>query len=177
MSRVANRYGRALFQIALEKNKIDLVASDLTTVKDLIEQNNDFRDLLLNPLISVNKKSSVILKLFVERVDPLTYHFLNLLCSKKRSNILSEVIDCFYLLLYDYKGILKGEIISAQPLQTEQIDTINKQVTAMTGKIVELDVKTDTKLLGGFIVKVKDTIIDMSVKNQLEKLREKLIYA
>lgn len=176
MSRVANRYGKALFQIALEKNKIDLVASDLSTVKDLIQQNIEFRDLLINPLISVNEKLSVLTKLFIERVDSLTYQFLHLLCSKKRSNILLEVIDRFYLLLYDYKGILKGEIISAQPLQAEQVDTINKQVAAMTGKIVELDVNTDESLLAGFIVKVKDTIIDMSVKNQLEKLREKLIY-
>ena len=176
MSRVANRYGKALFQIALENNKIDRVGSDLNMIRDIIKSNVEFRSMLLNPLIPEAKKSIILEKLFREKVDPLTYHFLILLCTKKRSNILSEVIDRFYVLLYDHKGILRGKIISAQQLSADQVERINKNITVITGKSVELELETDSNLLAGFVVKIKDTVIDISVKNQLEKLREKLVY-
>ena len=115
-------------------------------------------------------------KLFRDKLDLVTYHFLILLCTKKRSNILSEVIDGFFMLLYDYRGILKGKIISAQQLPAEQVEQINENIRIITGKSVELELETDASLIAGFIVKIKDTVIDMSVKNQLEKLREKLVY-
>jgi F-type H+-transporting ATPase subunit delta len=132
--------------------------------------------MLINPLLSEDKKSVVLKKLFRDKLDPITYHFLILLCTKKRSNILSEVIDRFFVLLYDYKGILKGKIISAHHLPSDQVEQINSNIKVITGKSVELELETDASLIAGFIVKIKDTVIDMSVKNQLEKLREKLVY-
>lgn len=176
MSRIANRYSKALFQMASEKNKIDQVGSDLNVLRETIKNNVDFRSMLLNPLISEDYKANIFKKLFQDKVDAITYHFLILLCTKKRSNILSQVIDRFYVLLYDFKGILRGKIISAQHLPADQIDLINKNITLITGKSAELELETDSSLIAGFVVKIKDTVIDMSVKNQLEKLREKLIH-
>jgi len=176
LSRVANRYSKALFEYGVEQKKLDVIESDLNLIKELIATNSEFREMLVNPLIQASLKSKIISQILKNKLDVLTYNFLILLCSKKRSDFLEEVIERFMMRLLEHKGIIKGEIISTFPLDSDHVGAIKKRVADLTGKTVQLEQTLDKNLLGGFIVKVKDTIIDLSVKGQLEKLREKLVY-
>jgi F-type H+-transporting ATPase subunit delta len=176
LSRVANRYSKALFHAAREENKIDSIDADLKAVQNLIIQNAEFRGMLINPLIPATKKTELMSHIFKGKVDILTHRFLQMVCDKNRSNLLLEIINRFYELLYAFKGILKGKIISAQALDSEEVQNINEKIKDMTGKKVELELETDADLVGGFIVKIEDTIIDLSVKGQLDKLRKKLVF-
>jgi F-type H+-transporting ATPase subunit delta len=176
LSRVANRYSKALFRAAQEEDKIDTVEVDLQSVRNLIAQSSEFRNLLFNPLIPAIRKTEQVSTIFKDKVDILSHRFLHLLCDKKRSNVLPEVIDRFYELLYEFKGILTGKIISAGPLGGNPIENISAKIREMTGKPVQLELETDSELIAGFVVKIKDTVIDLSVKGQLEKLRNKLVY-
>ena len=176
MSRVANRYSKALFAATLEQNKLDIVAGDLISVSSVIDQSKDFKKLIYSPLIPANKKTDIIRKIFDGKVDRLTYNFLILLCRKKRIDFLSEIIDDFKMRILEYKGVLIGQIISSKPLSPEQVADIHKKITAQSGQEVQLSQEIDEDLIGGFIVKIKDTVIDLSVKNQLDKLRNKLVF-
>lgn len=55
------------------------------------------------------------------------------------------------------------------------MDKIKKNVEKMTGKSIVFDKRLDPSIIGGFIVKVEDIIIDNSIRFQLNKLRERLI--
>ena len=176
MSRVSSRYSKALFEIALEKNKLDIVAGDLELISQISTENIDFRNMLINPLIPATKKADVISKLIKDKTDQLTYNFLRLLCTKKRSEFLLEVIDHFMMRILDHEGVLTGQIISATPLTQDQVHDIHNRITSQSGKKVQLSQEIDKNLMGGFIVKVKDNVIDLSVRNQLDKLRNKLVF-
>ena len=65
MSRVANRYSKALFAATLEQNKLDIVAGDLISVSSVIDQSKDFKKLIYSPLIPANKKTDIIRKIFM----------------------------------------------------------------------------------------------------------------
>jgi F-type H+-transporting ATPase subunit delta len=78
--------------------------------------------------------------------------------------------------ILDHEGILTGKIISASPLSESQVKEIHSKIKIQSGKNVELSQEIDTELMGGFVVKVEDTVIDLTVKNQLEKLRNKLVF-
>ena len=176
MSRVAGRYSKALFEIALEKNKLDVVAGDFELISQISTENVDFRNMLINPLIPATKKADIFSKLFKDKTDQLTYNFLRLLCTKKRSEFLLEVIDHFRVRILDHEGILTGQIISANPLSPDQVQDIHNRIKSQSGKKVQLSQEIDKNLMGGFIVKVKDNVIDLSVRNQLDKLRNKLVF-
>jgi F-type H+-transporting ATPase subunit delta len=176
LSRVAGRYGKALFQIALEKNKLDVVARDFELISQVSNENVDFRKMLINPLIPAMKKADIISKLFKDKTDQLTFNFLKLLCTKKRSEFLLEVIDNFKVRILDHEGVLTGQIISATPLSQDQVQDIHNKITSQSGRKVQLSQEIDKDLMGGFIVKVKDRVIDLSVRNQLDKLRNKLVF-
>ena len=176
MSRVAIRYSKALFNTALEKNKIDAVLSDLMEVQTLAEKNDRFAALLQNPLIQVNRKMKIITELFKGRVDDLTFSFLSLVTQKKRIDFLLEMISYFAARIDEHNGILNGQVYSAAEIPAAQVEEIKVKMESFTGKKVRLECRIDEQLIGGFVVKVRDTVIDLSVQGQLEKLRNKLVF-
>ena len=175
MSRVAIRYSKALFQLAREENLVTQVQSDLEMIKETCSANVEFQNMLDNPLIEESAKAKVLKDLFEENVHQLTFRFLQLLSRKKRSGFLFEMIDHFMESVLDYRGILAGTLIASSPLESDQIDEIKKRVESLTGKSVIFAEQIDQSLVGGFIVKIKDTVIDLSIKTQLEKLRAQLV--
>ena len=176
MSRVAIRYSKALFELALEQNSLEQLQSDLTMIKDVCTEHPEFQDVLTNPLIVERVKARLLEELFAENVNQLTFRFLQLVSKKERSGFLLEMIDHFMERLLDHQGIVSGILISAQPMNREQVSAVKENIESMTGKTVLLSEQIDESLVGGFIVRIKDTVIDLSIKTQLEKLRGVLIH-
>jgi len=176
VSRVANRYSKALFELALEQGKLDMVMTDLEMIGEVLEQSEDFRNAMMNPLIQAATKAKLLRDLFEGRVDKLTFQFLTLVSEKKRSSELAPIIDRMRQRVNEHKGILVGELICAVPLAQEQQSAIIKRMNEITGKKVQLTQTIDKSLIGGFVVKIKDTVIDLSISHQLENLRERLVF-
>jgi F-type H+-transporting ATPase subunit delta len=175
MSRVGIRYSKALFQLAKEQQKLEKVESELLMLSGLVKSNPDLKGMLVNPLITAAKKVDIVSRLFKGKLDELTYNFVILICRNKRSHLLQEITDQFRERVLEEQGTWQGQIFCAQALAPAQIEQITKRIMALTGKTVILQPQVDRGLLGGFIVKIKDTIIDLSIKGQLDRLRAKLI--
>jgi len=176
VSRVAIRYSKALFATALQINRLDKVLDDLREIETLAKRDERFNQILQNPLIPASRKLKIITELFRGRVDDLTINFLSLVTQKKRLDVLLEMIERFAAQIDDYNGIMNGELISAIPVGPEQTEDIRVKIEALTGKKIRLESRVETRLIGGFIIKIRDTVIDLSVSGQLEKLRNKLVF-
>jgi F-type H+-transporting ATPase subunit delta len=177
VSRIAFRYSKALFELSLEKETFAEVENDLQSIKSIIENNNDFRSFLLNPLIPAKIKTVKLKNIFKDSVNQLTLNFLIFLSSKKRSEFLLEVIERFEEFATEHKGILKAQLYSVYPLDSNQKETIKNRLEKDTEKIVHLTENIEKSLLGGFVIKIRDSVVDYSLRRQIEKLREKLIYS
>ena len=175
MSRVAIRYSKALFELALEQELIEDVRSDLEMIQDVCAENPEFQQTLNNPLIEEKVKSKVLKEIFETKVTPLTFKFLQLLSRKRRIGFLLEMIDNYLQKVLDHQGILSCLLISSRPVEIDQIEAIKGRIEAMTDKSVIFSHQIDNSVIGGFIVKIKDTVIDLSIKTQLEMLRRQLI--
>jgi F-type H+-transporting ATPase subunit delta len=176
VSTVATRYSKALFAVALERKKIENVKEDLQLIQSLIESSKELKNLMLNPLIPAKKRNSIIAALFENKVDPLTFDFLTLICEKKRTAFLYEIGEKFSDRVLKHKGITPGIIRSAKELSSGQREQIEQKIKSLTGQDILFTEEIDHSLIGGFIVKVRDTVIDLSVRSQLEKLRHKLVH-
>ena len=176
MSRVSIRYSKALFESALEEKLIEEVRSDLEMIKIVCIGNPEIQDALINPLIEEYLKANLLREIFGGKVNQLTFKFLQLLSKKKRSGFLLEMIDNYLARILEYKNVLSGSLIAASTLDQNQIESIKQKIEEMTGKAVQLTEHSDESMIGGFIVKIKDTVIDLSIKTQLDKLRTQLIH-
>ena len=97
-----------------------------------------------------------------------------MLAEKRRIAVLPAVVQQFREMLLEYQRILEGELISAVPLEKKQFESIKKHLEEMLGQTVTLQTKIQPEIIGGFVVRIQDLVIDNSIRLQLNKLREKL---
>ncbi len=174
MNRVAKRYAKAIFELASEKNILNTVEKDFVFLSKLIAESPELNQLLANPLIIEEKKITVLKQVIGQKINTLTFDFLQLLAAKRRLKILPAVLENFRQMMLEHRNIVEGELISAVELDQKQIAAIKSQLEQSLGKNVELRSIIQPEIIGGFVVRVQDVVIDNSIRLQLDKLREKL---
>ena len=103
-------------------------------------------------------------------------NFVKLLSARRSLNKTGKIIAEFEKIWNREQGIVEGELVSAKKLDNGIIELLNCHIVKLLSiKEVNLANQIDKNILGGFIVKVGDTVIDGSVKNQLNNLKNKLI--
>lgn len=174
MNRVAKRYAKALFELAIDRKKLDLISEDVELIQKILATSDDFTVILSNPLISEQQKLQALSGTFGKDLQNLSLNFLDLLTEKRRLNLLPEVLEAFKFFVLEHENKLEGEVISAVKLNTNQVDKIRSHMEELTGKELILEERIDHQLIGGFVVKVQDMVIDNSIRSHLDQLRERL---
>ncbi len=171
-ARVARRYAQALLAIAEEQKVLDRVAADLTAIRGTLNLSRGLRLLLSSPVVREGKKKAVFQDLWGATVDRTTLAFLFLLTHKQRESVLPEVIE-EYLALRDQKlGVVGADVRTAVPMSEPQTKDLGERLTRSTGKKIRLRAAVEPALKGGLVVRIGDTVVDASVRRQLERLRE-----
>ena len=174
MQRIVKRYCKALFELALEQDQLDTVENDLLRISEIIGQNKDFTAFLASPIVRESQKTQLLTDVFKDQFSVLTNQFLLLLSQKKRSSLLPLIARHFRTMLLAWRDIVEVELKSVVDLNDEQLQRIQNNLQEVTGKSVILKKSYDPALIGGFIIKMGDTVIDNSIRNQLNKLHERL---
>ncbi|GAB3541802.1 ATP synthase F1 subunit delta [Pontibacter brevis] len=169
--RVASRYAKSLIELANEKGVLEQVHQDMLLFSSVVSQNRDFELLLTNPVIKPDKKLAVLRGIFGGKVQQMTQMFFDIVAKKNRESLLTAIASEFERQYNELKGIQVVTVKSAVALAPAQRDQLIKQLTAETGKIIQLKESVDPSLIGGFVLRVGDKQIDSSVKNSLRKLK------
>jgi F-type H+-transporting ATPase subunit delta len=176
-SRVSKRYAKALFKEGKEKNKLDSLRQDLDQLAKIYQKSSEFQKVIDSPVIPTNTKEAVFKDIFQNKIDRMTFDFVLLLIRNGREHLLPEVVEFFGKILDDHHGIIRGEVYSVVSLSEDQLNELKSKLDRMTNKNVILTQSKDRSILGGFIVKISDSVIDASLRNQLSKMGEYLIEA
>jgi F-type H+-transporting ATPase subunit delta len=173
--RVAYRYGTALLQSAEEEHLLEQTASDAKMIAETVRANRELRLLLASPIIVKQKKKRVLDELFEKRIGRVMLRFLNLLTEKDREGELLDILEQFLHLLDEKRGILRVEVASAVDLTETERDQLKRRLESYTGKTLVPGFRRDPTLLGGFVVRLDDKVIDATLAHQLSLLREKFL--
>jgi len=169
----ARRYAQAVFQLAVEGKNLDGWADDLAALARAIE-NAEFVALLDSPHLSPVQKRKLINDALGKAVGPLPLNLISLLASRNYVRLVPDILDEYEGLLYAHRGIVLGEVISAVPLEPQQLDAIATRLSEVVGRQVRVTARVDPGVLGGFIAKVGDRVLDGSAKTKLEQMRRSL---
>lgn len=174
LAKIAVRYATALLESAETQKSVDAVKADLGALKALYADSAEFKTLIHSPTIQLAEKEKMISDTF-KNVNELTLTFLRLLVRKNRLTLLVDCVTEFERLIDLKSGIVHAEAISSEKLTDNQLASIKQNLETQLNKSVVLTNSTDESLLGGYVVRVNDTMIDHSIKNQLAKLKESLL--
>lgn len=172
---VAKKYATALFELAKQKGILEQVSKEFRDLKRVLDENRQLMDFLTAPQILDEDKEKSVEEIFSGRVSEGFLQFLLLMVAKHRVQHLGPTADCFESLVDEEWGILKARIITAVPLGEDSKPQLKDRLEKLSGKQIILVPEVDPRVVGGIIVILKDQIIDMSIRFQLERLREDLL--
>ena len=172
--RVAKPYARALYAAAVEQDALASIIADIDKLRELIEQSEEFTQLIHSPVLSPQFKSETFQELFADAMQPLTLNFFKLLALKQRERYLIAIMDVFSAIVDEAAGRLVAKVTTAVRITSEQEERFIQQLSAYSGKQVRLETITDAQIQGGFIVQLDDTVFDASVASQLQRLKQQL---
>lgn len=170
---ISYRYAKSLLKLSEEKNIFDKISSDAKIIYGALSQSRELRAILKSPVVKTEVKINLLSEIFSGKVSGETISFMKFVVEKGREDLMSEIFRNFLSMCDKKLGILDAKITSSIELDNEIRKNMLASLEKYSGMKIRLDYATDEKMLGGFIVRYGDTVIDASVKHQLELLRKK----
>lgn len=175
VSQVAERYGQALFELALEMNSLEAWQNQAKGIIEVFKANPELADFFNAVKISSSEKKNLLIRVFENQIDKPMLHFLCLLLDKKRINGTKEILQKFILLGNEERNILNGTVFSARTLSKEEIMRIEEAMTIRMNQKTELINRIDSSLISGVRVVIGNEVIDGSMKSRIETLKNELL--
>ena len=173
-SSVIKRYGKAILDIAKEKKNTDIWIENFNDSKEIIFD-EDLLSFLNSPEVPNSEKYKSIDTLF-NGYDNLFINFIKVLITKGQVNFFEGIMVEYLEQNQVSEGKVTATITSFVDLNKSQKEEITKIICEIFQvDNVEIYEKLDKSILGGYIIKVGDTIIDCSTKNKLNGLQDHLL--
>ena len=169
-------YALALYQLAKESSELQKVEDEMNSLKKLLIDSSDFREMISNPTIQKEKKKNIISAITQNNNFSKTgKKFLGFLTVKNRLFFLNQIIESFLNFLSNAKGELKAKLLSAKKLSKMDIEKIEKELSSDFNSPIKIDYKHEPSLIGGLIIQVGSIMVDNSIKNKLRQLEKSMI--
>ena len=172
--RVARGYAKAFVRAADDADARSGARDEATRLLALLDESEPLRSFVEDAMIPPKTKDEVLMELFAEAFSPLTCSFLSLLIEKRRERVLADILTEVLRQFDEADGIRTAEVQSAVALDDSQLEALAEALSQMTGNTVRVRGEVAPDLVGGFIVRLGDTVYDASLAAQLTRLRRAL---
>lgn len=174
-ARVARRYARALLSLASEENRHEQFGDEIEAVERALQQNRDLHAILEDPGYSPAQRRGAIDALASAlRLSPTVVSFLRLLLDRQRIGDMAAIVRSYRGMLDQQVGRVRATVTSARPLAEDEISRLREAIAAITRRTIVLETRTDPALIGGVVTQVGATMLDGSLRTQLDRMREEL---
>jgi F-type H+-transporting ATPase subunit delta len=173
---IANVYARSLFEVAQEKDKLDVVRDQLGAVADAIDSSRELQTFFFSPYFSTAEKEDGLERVVTD-ADPVIVNFLTLLIEKHRMPVVFRIRGDYDSLWADENKLLPVQITSAVELDSSIVKQLGDRIAEQTDRKVDLSAEIDPDILGGIVVRVGNSVLDASIRNRLENFRKQVARA
>ena len=174
--RLANRYAKALLDLAQEQQQLPAVWEDVQSLQSIFKANPDLVTMLRSPIINSDKKNAVLEAITSGKVNITTGLFIKLLVEKTRESNLPEILAAFREQYYVLKNIVKIKFTSAAPVSEELQNQLKAKIKAEKNlENIEWESSIDESLIGGYKIQLGDLLIDASISNDLKDIRRQFM--
>ena len=166
------RYARALFELAVEKDATDQWASDLAQMADVM-QDEQFNPFLKHAEVPLDRKIFALATVLPD-VDPMVRNLGSLLVTRGSVDSVGDVSSAFNRLVDERLGRQRIEVTTAVELDSAESDRIQQFVTDLIQREVVMSTQIDESILGGIVIQIGDKLLDGSTRAKLEELRKQI---
>ena len=174
--KLASRYAKSLFDLSKEKNTLEEVLADMNVLAESIKGSKDLSLMLKSPVITSDKKENILESIFKGKISDTTFTFVKLLVNKGRESALQEVASSFIAMYNKLNKIATAELITAVEVDQNIIDKVKKILLQIDGnEKIELTVRVKPNIVGGFVLKYEDKLLDESISRKLQLIKKDII--
>lgn len=170
-------YAQSLLELANQGNRAADIGAELEGIGEILENEPVFRDYLADPGIGDAERTAAIEKIFRGRVSDLLYNFLGVLNNNRRLRLLGQIVSAYDDLLEAQIGNVEVDVTTAQRLSPEELEQVRGRVSETIKKNAIIHQYIDETIIGGLVIRIGDKVIDASVKQQLQSMRQQLLAA
>jgi F-type H+-transporting ATPase subunit delta len=102
---ISKTYGEALYELAVEENKVDVLLEEASMVKEIIISNCELEQFMNHPQITKDEKVNLIQNSFKGRVLDEITGFLTIIVERRRFSEVIEIFDYFISAIKDLINI------------------------------------------------------------------------
>lgn len=173
MEEIASVWARALFEVADEQDKLDVVREQLGQFADALSEDQQLQVFFFSPYLTTQEKIDGLHKA-VTGADPVLMNTLEALVEKHRMPVLFRIRREYDALWEEANRLLPVRITSAVELDESTVRSIGDRIAEQTGQKVDLSADVDPNILGGLQVRVGNTILDATIRHRLDQLRREV---
>ena len=166
-------YGKALFLLALEENKDEVIFNEVKSLSEVLSNNSEYITILDSPAIMLDEKLSLIDN-SMSSCEEYVKNFVKILCEK---HSVFQFEDCVkaYSKEYDkHHNIIRSVVISAVKLSDSQLEKMKIALEKKSGKTVFLENEIDPSLIGGVVLRTEGKQFDGSIKGRLDSMNRSI---
>ena len=172
---VSKTYGDALFELALEEKKVDLLFDEAKVFLEVIQKDDELIRFMKHPKIAKEEKMKTGKKIFDKNFSKEFAGFLMVLVQKDRFEDVEKILEYFIGRVKEHKKIGVAYISTAIALNDAQKKNVEKRLLETTAyETFEMNYTVDEALLGGMVIRVGDRVVDTSIKSKLKSLSKQL---
>jgi F-type H+-transporting ATPase subunit delta len=170
VSLVAERYAKALFELALEKGAEEEVYQDSLLITKICEESKELRLLLNSPIINSGKKLTILREIFSQNIHQITLTYLLIMVRKNRESFVPAIAKQLVELYQAYRNILTVHFKSPVLPDAETRKMVLSLMEKFTESDVDLKAEIDESLIGGFVLSWKDLQYDASIRREIDNM-------
>tara|TARA_B110000014_G_scaffold244359_1_gene215495 strand:- start:395 stop:931 length:537 start_codon:yes stop_codon:yes gene_type:complete len=173
ISTIARPYSVAIFNLAKEEKSLSDWSAMLALMSSIVE-NKDIKLFIQDSKVLDVDREKVLLDICGNQINNSGKNLIKLLVEYKRLLILSEITLVFESLKADDEGTMEAQIIMAEKPDEKMVENLINSLEKRFDKKIEGKVVIDKSIVGGTKIIVGDSVIDASVREQLDNLAYKL---
>jgi F-type H+-transporting ATPase subunit delta len=169
ISTIARPYAVAAYKLGREQKSL-AKWSEMLNFATSVAADAQMQAYIQNPNVISSELQTTFLKVCGDKLNEQGQNLIKVLVEYGRLSILPAVTEAFEALKALDEGTLDAQIVAAAKPSAAEVKDLVKRLEAKFGKKIEANVSVDSELIGGIKIIVGDTVIDASVKGQLQNL-------
>jgi F-type H+-transporting ATPase subunit delta len=170
----AEAYAEALLTIAHAEGHLGEIEDELFRFARILEGSDELRMALTDPQLPAERRQAVVEELLEGKALPTTKAIISFIVMLGRTSDLAKIVDRFVSRAAEERQHEVAEVRTAVELDQKQQQRLADALSKATGKRIEVKIVVDPDVLGGVIARIGDTVIDGTVRNEIEQLKEQL---
>jgi len=172
---ISNRYAKAIFQFALERNEENRLLEELRVLSEQFRAVPMMKKVLDDPTVSLAVKTDVLTTAAGKTISDTYLQVIRLIVKNRRERYMQSIALMYDKVYRKAKNRVILKLITTEPASDETKEKLVNLVNKNEEQ-VDFSATTDEDIIGGFILEIEDLRLDASIKNQLNQLRLELIH-